>query len=223
MSGYRGCALVGGTLLGHTEVSLLLLTGTVLVHLQPLQAPLSVPALLLQLPPSDEPPVEGGYEEREDLDAGTDPNIFEPEHLYVVHQTPPTGPLASLGPQKAGGVDDVAEQDGAGDVAEQPEDDELDSQSEGFLLLRHRPEDNHQDWHLSDGHQQRHEEQEDHEGEDHVAGSVAGTLGGHRNLGDLGVGDREVGHVPHTGAVGVVITGEEGGAASMTRTEVGQT
>ena len=191
MSGgrWRGCSLVSGTLLGHTEVALLLLTRAVLVHLHPLQAPLSIPALLLHLPPFDQPPVEGRYEEREDLDAGTDADIFESEHFYVVHQTAAAGSLTSLRPEQAGGVDDVAEQDGAGNVAEQTENDELDSQGEGFLLLRHRPEDNHQDWHLRDGHQQGHEEEEDHEGEDHVAGSVAGTLGGHRNLGHLGVGD----------------------------------
>ena len=189
MSGDRRCTLVSGTLLGHTEVSLLLFTGAVLVHLNPLQSPLSFSAFLLHLPPFNQPPVEGRYEEREDLDAGTNANIFESEHFYVVHQTPSARSLTSLGPEKAGGVDDVAKQDGAGNIAEQTEYNELDSQCEGFLLLRHRPEDNHQDWHLSDGHQQCHEEEENHEWEDHVAGSVAGTLCGHRNFSYLGVGD----------------------------------
>ena len=65
----------------------------------------------------------------------------------------------------------------------------------------------------------------DHEGEDHVTGSVARTLGGHGYLGDTGVKEssRLTTGITDACAVGVVVTGEEGGAASMTRGEVGET
>ena len=117
----------------------------------------------------------------------------------------------------------MAEQDGAGDVAEQAEYHELDPEGEGLLLLADTAQDDHQHRHLGDGHQQGHEEQQDHEGEDHVAGGVAGALRGHRHPGHGHVEVRAaVRRVPHAGAVGVVVAGEERGAARVARREVGQ-
>ena len=181
---------MGGALQGHTLVArlslnlALLVQGAVLVHLDLL--PRLVPRdifHLLQLFFGDKPPVEGGYEEREELDAGTDADILEPEHLDVVNEAAATRALAGLGPEEARGVYHVTKQDGAGDVAKQAEDDKLDAEGEGFLLLPDTPEDDHDDRHLGDGHEEGHEEEQDHEGEDHITGGVAGALGGHRDLG----------------------------------------
>ena len=61
------------------------------------------------------------------------------EHDDVVEEAPAAGRALTGGlPEEAGRVDDGAEEDGAGDVAEQPEDHELDAQGERLLLLFHR-------------------------------------------------------------------------------------
>ena len=47
------------------------------------------------------------------------------------------------------------------------------------------PEDQHEDRHLSDSDQQCHEEEEHHEGEDHLAFGVTSPGGGHWHHGDV--------------------------------------
>ena len=115
---------VGGALQRHALVArlglslALLVQGAVLVHLD------LVPRLfprdifhLLQLLFGDKPPVKGRNEEGEELDAGTDADILEPEHLDVVDEAAAARALAGLSPEEARGVYHVTKQDGAGDVA----------------------------------------------------------------------------------------------------------
>ena len=61
------------------------------------------------------------------------------EHDDVVEEAPaPCRALAGGLPEETGGVDDGAEEDGTRNVAEQPEDHELDAQGERLLFLFHR-------------------------------------------------------------------------------------
>ena len=192
--GRGGAGCVFRALLRHALVTLglPLVHRAVLVHLNLLPRFIAANLLyLLQLFPGDEPPVEGGDEEGEELDAGADADVLESEHLDVIDETAAAGAFAGLSPEKTRGVDHVAKQDRAGDVAEQAEDDELDAQRECLLLLADTAEDDHEDGHLGDGHEQRHEEEQDHEGEDHITRGVAGALGGHGDLGHA-----EVPHPP---------------------------
>ena len=66
-------------------------------------------------------------------------NSLVSEHDDVVEETPaPSRALAGGFPEETRRVDDGAEEDGTRDVAEQPEDHELDAQGERLLLLFHR-------------------------------------------------------------------------------------
>lgn len=62
------------------------------------------------------------------------------EHLNVVQEASAAGQaIAGRLPQQAGGVDDVAKEDGRGDVTENAEDDKLDAQGKGLFFLFDRP------------------------------------------------------------------------------------
>ena len=163
----------------------------------------------MPLPPSDQPPVEEEDEGGDDLDAGADADVLVPEHLNVVDEAPAAlGSLAGLLPQQAGRVDHVAEDDGAGDVSEDAEDNKLDAQGKRLLLLLYASEHNHEDRHLSDGNEEGHAEEENHEGKHHLALGVARSRRGHRHPCHPGV---ERGGSPgeDTGAVSVVVTAKE--------------
>ena len=63
-------------------------------------------------------------------------DLLVSECLDVVEQTSSSGlSLARWLPEDASGVDDVAEQNGGRDVAEQTEDHELDAESESLLFF----------------------------------------------------------------------------------------
>ena len=68
-------------------------------------------------------------------------NLLVSERFNIIEETSSSGlSFACWLPEDAGRVDDVAEEDGWGDVAEQAEDDELDTQSESFLFFVHSSE-----------------------------------------------------------------------------------
>jgi len=115
--------------------------------------------VLLCLPPN-EPPVEKEDEEGDGLDAGADADVLVPEHLDIVGQAPTSlFALAGLFPEDAGRVDHGTEHDRARDVAEQPENDELDAKGEGLLIVRHAPQHHHQQGHLGNRDKEGHEEE----------------------------------------------------------------
>ena len=65
-------------------------------------------------------------------------HLLVSECLDVVEETSSSGlSLTGRLPQEAGGVDDVTEENGRRDVAEQTEDDELNAESESLLLFVH--------------------------------------------------------------------------------------
>ena len=150
---------MGGALQRHTLIAslglrlALLVQGAVLVHLDLLPRLFPCDLFhLLELLFGDKPPVEGGDEEGKELDAGADADILETKHLNVVDEAAAARALTGLGPEKARGVYHVTKQDRAWDVPEQAENDKLDAESEGLLLLPDAPEDDHDDGHLGDGH-----------------------------------------------------------------------
>lgn len=139
-----------------------------------------------------EPPVDDEDRQRDDFDSRTQPDVLEAELLDVVDQAATAGFPARRLPQQARRVDEIAEQDGRRDVAEQPEYHKLHAESEGALFFRHGPQDYHQQRHLRGRDDERHEEQENQERKDCAARLVARPGGG----------DGYDGHLPKVG-VGV--------------------
>ena len=161
---------------------------------------------LFSLSAPDQPPVEEKYEGGEHLDAGADADVLVPEHLDVIDQTATTlGALACLLPEETRGVDDIAKDDWARDVAKDAKYDKLDAQGKGLFLLLHTSEHDHEHWHLSDGNAEGHAEEENHEGEHHLALGVAWSRSRHGDPSHPGVEGGGSAR-KNTGTVGVVVT-----------------
>ena len=115
------------------------------------------------------------------LDSSANANILETEHVDVKEEAATISATASLFPQEAGGVDQIAKNDWTGNnntdkamlkrmeqpgnVTKEAKEDKLKAESKRLLLLADAPQHHDEQGHLGGADEERGEEEDDHEGD----------------------------------------------------------